>query len=325
MNDNEAELDVFSLNLQPPHLQTFADSIDQSKFVETHTLKLTSIEPKTYGNVNTVENTPQQQFMVSKHVSDESNVPLFPLYKSPPSPTKTIGTIINDETPTEIDQIIKILIVGNAKCGKSSIIHQYASKVFDNSYKTTIGADFVRKDVMLKLNSGKKVGIRLQLWDIAGQDRFQKLTRAYFNKARGVIIVCDVSREGTVDAVKSWKKEVDSFADQMNVKNLPVILFANKADLLTNPQDALKTGAIMEKVCREQKFIDWIITSARNGECIEEGFNLLMLKILELDSAVNSNCDTISSNNSSNNSFKLGNVNMKHNTSKGLGIESDCC
>lgn len=322
---NEAELDVFSLNLKPPHLQSFAETIDQSKFVETRTIKLNKIEAKAYSSsVNRVENTPQQHSMLPKQVYDEANVPLFPLYKSPPSPNKTIGTVINDEIPTEIDQIIKILIVGNAKCGKSSIIHQYASKVFDSSYKTTIGADFVRKDVLLKLNSGKKIGIRLQLWDIAGQDRFQKLTRAYFNKARGVIIVCDVSREGTVDAVKSWKKEVDLFADQMNVKNMPVILFANKADLLTNPQDALKTGAIMEKVCREQKFIDWIITSARNGECIEEGFNMLMLKILEQDSAANASCDTVRSNNYSN-SFKLGSITRNQSAYKGLGIESDCC
>ena len=321
---DEAELDVFSLNLKPPHLQTFAENIDQSKFVETHTLKLSKIETRPFVRELRAESTPQLQSTLLNQVHDETYVPIFPLYKSPPSPTKTIGTIINDEIPTDIDQIIKILIVGNAKCGKSSIIQQYASKMFDNSYKTTIGADFVRKDVMIKLNSGTKIGIRLQLWDIAGQDRFQKLTRAYFNKARGVIVVCDVSREGTVDAVKSWKKEVDSFADQMNVKNMPVILFANKADLLTNPQDALKTGAIMEKVCREQKFIDWIITSARNGDCIEEGFNMLMLNILERDAINNKISDNVDSL-TSNNSFKLGSIDVKQNSHKGLGIENDCC
>ncbi len=323
---DDAELDVFSLNLKPPHLQTFAENIDQSKFVETHTLKLNKIETRPFVRVFRAENTAQLQSTQLNQAYDEKDVPIFPLYKSPPSPTKTIGTIINDEIPTDIDQIIKILIVGNAKCGKSSIIQQYASKMFDNTYKTTIGADFVRKDVTIKLNSGKKLGIRLQLWDIAGQDRFQKLTRAYFNKARGVIVVCDVSREGTVDAVKSWKKEVDSFADQMNAKNMPVILFANKADLLTNPQDALKTGAIMEKVCREQKFIDWIITSARNGDCIEEGFNMLMLNILERDSINNKISDSVDSLvRTSNNSFKLGSIYVKQNSHKGLGIENDCC
>ena len=79
----------------------------------------------------------------------------------------------------------------------------------------------------------------------------------------------------------------------------------------------------MEKVCREQKFIDWIITSARNGDCIEEGFNMLMLKILEQDSTTNT--DIVCSDNSSNNSFKLSKINMKKNSSKELSIDSDCC
>lgn len=49
------------------------------------------------------------------------------------------------------------------------------------------------------------VQVRLQLWDIAGQDRFAKLTRAYFRKAKGAVVVCDVTREGTFDAIVRWK------------------------------------------------------------------------------------------------------------------------
>lgn len=147
----------------------------------------------------------------------------------------------------DIDQIVKILVVGNAKCGKSSIIARYISKSFDSKYKSTVGADFARKDVVIELPNGKTVGVRIQLWDIAGQDRFQKFTRAYFSKAKGVVIVCDVSREGTVDAVKNWKKEIDIWATESGAKQIPIVLFANKADLLTDPIDAFKTGATMEK------------------------------------------------------------------------------
>ena len=149
--------------------------------------------------------------------------------------------------PTTIDHIVKILIVGNAKCGKSSIIGRYISKTFESKYKSTVGADFARKDIVLELPNSTTIGVRLQLWDIAGQDRFQKLTRAYFAKAKGVVIVCDVSREGTVDAVKSWKREIDTWASTTGSTNIPVVLFANKADLLKDPLDAFKTGAIMER------------------------------------------------------------------------------
>jgi Ras-related protein Rab-32 len=158
-----------------------------------------------------------------------------------------------DEEYIEIDQIIKILVVGNAKCGKSSIIGQYISSTFDAKYKTTVGADFARKDLYIELPNQEKIGVRLQLWDIAGQDRFQKLTRAYFSRAKGVVIVCDVSREGTVEAVRNWKQEINVWAGESDCKDIPVVLFANKADLLKDPQDALKTGAIMERSkCRCQ-------------------------------------------------------------------------
>eukprot|EP01038_Epipyxis_sp_PR26KG_P006775 gene6775-9279_t len=185
------------------------------------------------------------------------------------------------DEPVVIEKILKILVVGNAKCGKTSIIGQYTNKIFENSYKSTVGADFARKDIKLQLSMNEYIGIRVQLWDIAGQDRFQKLTRAYFSGARGVVIVCDISREGTVEAVRNWKLEIDAWADQSGCPDIPVVLFANKSDLLRNPQDSLKTGVTMERMCREQGILGWWTTSALTGESLEEGFNSLYLKILE--------------------------------------------
>lgn len=90
------------------------------------------------------------------------------------------------------EAIFKILVVGYARCGKTSVINRFSNQIFDAGYKSTIGVDFVRKDVEVATRM-----VRLQLWDIAGQDRFAKLTRAYFRNANGVIIVCDVTREGS--------------------------------------------------------------------------------------------------------------------------------
>jgi GTPase SAR1 family protein len=84
---------------------------------------------------------------------------------------------VHEEESVDVDEIIKVLVVGNAKCGKSSIIGQYISKSFDVKYKTTVGADFARKDLYIEKPNNEAIGVRLQLWDIAGQDRFQKLTR----------------------------------------------------------------------------------------------------------------------------------------------------
>lgn len=63
-----------------------------------------------------------------------------------------------------IDRNMKILIVGNVKCGKTSLIRRYVANTFEMIYKTTVGADFVRKDIVVETSSSKKLGVRLQLW-----------------------------------------------------------------------------------------------------------------------------------------------------------------
>ena len=50
----------------------------------------------------------------------------------------------------------KVLVVGNAKCGKSSFIRRFARDSFDPTYKTTIGADFVQKEIRWKAPSAKE-------------------------------------------------------------------------------------------------------------------------------------------------------------------------
>ncbi|CAN0561935.1 unnamed protein product, partial [Ectocarpus sp. 12 AP-2014] len=129
-----------------------------------------------------------------------------------------------------------------AKCGKSSIISRFVSNRFSSDYNSTVGADYAMKDVSLE--NGQQV--RLQLWDIAGQDRFAKLTRAYFRRAKGAVVVCDVTREGTFDAIVRWKEEIDLWCQNEGC-DLPVYLFANKSDLLKEVQDSFLAGARMEK------------------------------------------------------------------------------
>ena len=102
-----------------------------------------------------------------------------------------------------------MIVVGNAKSGKSSVIRRYASRSFTTLYETTVGADYTKRDVTILVTPSAAVTTRLQMWDIAGQDRFTRLTRVYFSGARGAVIVCDAVRRGTVEAVREWKREID--------------------------------------------------------------------------------------------------------------------
>lgn len=150
----------------------------------------------------------------------------------------------------------------------------------------------------------------MQLWDIAGQDRFAKLTRAYFRKAKGAAIVCDLTRENTLEAVKQWKSELDKFTREQQDNNdgnvctnlqqrLPVVLFANKCDLLTDPAASFIAGARMEALCRDLGIMAWFVTSAKDNVNVEEGFKLLATNILEKEEVKKIGIEK--SNNSNNN------------------------
>lgn len=181
-----------------------------------------------------------------------------------------------------IDRTMKFLIVGNPKCGKSSIIKRYIHNTFQSNYKSTVGADFIRKDLLVRFDDDSLQTVRLQLWDIAGQDRFHKLTRLYFRDACGVVIVCDISRERTVEAIKEWKAEIDSWVDLTDTRMLPIVLFANKTDLLTSVSEAFQAGAAVERVCTELGFTNWWSTSAFSGSGVSDGFKALVRQVIEV-------------------------------------------
>lgn len=200
----------------------------------------------------------------------------------------------------------KILIIGNSKCGKTSIIRRYASDSFTDDYNITLGADYTKKVVPW----GKDQQIRLQLWDIAGQDRFALLTRPYFRNASAAVIVCDVTRPLTLDAVRDWKRELD---EKMSTEGaIPCILLANKCDQLRGVQEALEIGARIENICSELGFAKWFITSAKSNENISDAMNFLLTQLTKSKAEAPSIKDRRDSvvKEPRRSSLKLGNGNM---------------
>lgn len=170
--------------------------------------------------------------------------------------------------------IMKVVIVGNARCGKTSTIRRFVQKEFSEEYVSTIGADFVEKII----DYDETLRISLQLWDIAGQDRFAKLTRAYFRDTKGAIIVCDITRANTIDAVVTWKSELDACCTNLSEtsESIPVVMIANKSDLLDDPLGALTIGVNMQKCVSSNGIIEWFRTSAKNGEHVDDAFKCLV-------------------------------------------------
>jgi len=152
--------------------------------------------------------------------------------------------------------------------GQSGVFKEYLKK---------IGVEFALKVI----NWDDETVVRLQLWDIAGQERFGNMTRVYYKEAVGAFIVFDVTRPSTLDGVRKWKADIDSKVTLPDGSVVPVVLLANKCDL---PKRGLVASAEeMDKFCEEYGFVGWFETSAKENINIDKGARFLVSKVLEND------------------------------------------
>lgn len=177
--------------------------------------------------------------------------------------------------------VYKILIVGKAGVGKSSIIMKYVFDNYSSLEYSTIGMDFFTKTIEWNNN----LTINVQLWDIAGQERFAHLTRSYYRGAIGAFVVLDATNENSFDIVEKWKANID-----LNVKfpncdvPIPVVLLVNKYDLVNETFTLKQWDEIKQKIdkfSKDKGFVDWFETSAITGGGIDEAVHTLVSSILD--------------------------------------------
>lgn len=127
---------------------------------------------------------------------------------------------------------LKIVVLGDAGVGKTSILNRYHSEKFTGQYKATIGADFVTKQTMITDSYGIQHLVILQIWDTAGQERFQSLGYSFYRGADGVILVYDITDVESLDHLSHWKSEFLNKNQQTTLggPGFPFIVLGNKAD-----------------------------------------------------------------------------------------------
>merc|ERR1711991_1149217 len=118
---------------------------------------------------------------------------------------------------------VKVIVVGNGGVGKTSMVRRIAKGQFTEGYKKTIGVDFVEKD--LELASGEEV--RLMLWDTAGQEEFDAVTRTYYRGAGAVVYVFSTTDRASFDELPEWVAKVTAEAP-----GIAAVVVQNKVDLL---------------------------------------------------------------------------------------------
>ncbi|KAH0789664.1 Ras family protein [Histomonas meleagridis] len=180
-----------------------------------------------------------------------------------------------EETPKDMKKVLKVLVVGEMGTGKTSLIRQYVQGCFSEFYKTTIGVDFANKEYQWDSNTS----INIQLWDIAGQERYGNMTHVYYQEASAAFVVFDVTRMATLEAVSEWKKDIDSKVFTDEGKPIPCMLLGNKIDLCANGKWS-KTQEEMEQYIKDNGFIGFYTTSASNGTNIEQSVSDLVSYVM---------------------------------------------
>lgn len=177
--------------------------------------------------------------------------------------------MITEEANLDREFVYKVVILGDAAVGKTSLINQFVEGSFNEDYKPTLGANIVRKDV--HLNSTK---VRLIMWDLAGQEKYRVVRSMYFQGCQGALLVYDVTRYSTFDSINSkWLRDFKKYVK----KEGAYILIGNKTDLTDQRTVTKERG---KKIAQKIKASHFIETSAKLGENIEEAFTLLVNQIL---------------------------------------------
>ncbi|THU61977.1 hypothetical protein C4D60_Mb01t00290 [Musa balbisiana] len=127
------------------------------------------------------------------------------------------------------------------------------------SYISTIGVDFKIRTVE---QDGKT--IKLQIWDTAGQERFRTITSSYYRGAHGIIVVYDVTDQGSFNNVKQWLNEIDRYASE----NVNKLLVGNKCDLTDSRVVSYETG----KAFADEIGIPFLEASAKDSTNVEKAF-----------------------------------------------------
>lgn len=118
--------------------------------------------------------------------------------------------------------MLKFIIVGNSTVGKSNIMSRYTDRRFHANHDMTIGVEFATK-----ILSVGNTTYKMQIWDTAGQEVFKAITRAYYRGTVGCLLVYDITRRESFEAISMWLSELRQFCDP----NIVIALVGNKIDL----------------------------------------------------------------------------------------------
>ncbi len=169
------------------------------------------------------------------------------------------------DPPIPYNYRAKIIVIGDATVGKTSIAVRFTKGFFSPAYIATLGVNFFVQNITV----GDKV-LRMQLWDTAGQERFGPVLEKYYVGAKGAVVVFDKSVPQTLANTRNWLDKVKSICGI-----IPTVLVGNKADL----KEAVTSG--QGESFAERRQLSFVEASAKTGMNVVKVFTLLASQVVK--------------------------------------------
>ena len=174
---------------------------------------------------------------------------------------------------------LKLLTLGESTVGKTSIVSKLCDDKFSEGQLMTTGID--SRTFTLKYNENTVVNV--SLWDTAGQERFHNITKQFFTKVNGILLVYDITAKTSFERINLWMEEINNI---IKVEELGFVLLGNKNDLelqrVIHKEDGKKLAAKLN--------MPFFETSAKTGKNLKESLAVLCeqtIKKLELSNPDN--------------------------------------
>ena len=164
----------------------------------------------------------------------------------------------------------KLILTGDFKVGKTSLIKRFVENLFSESYISTIGVEISKKTVVMD----EDTKINFVLWDIGGQiSSMAPYRHRFYEGASAAFIVIDRTRPNNLESVKTWYDDIKKSV----LRDIPVVIVGNKSDL----QDKLVITEEEIKIVAKELGFHYILTSALTGENVNEAFLYIAYRFIE--------------------------------------------
>jgi len=151
----------------------------------------------------------------------------------------------------------KVCMLGGYAVGKTSLVKRFVHGMFSDKYLTTIGVKIDKKTVQV---DGRDV--TLVLWDLAGENGFEKVRLSYLRGASGYLLVVDGTRRASLETALEVQRKA-----QLTLGDVPFLVLINKGDLR-------EQWTVLDADVQNLESKGWrvLITSAKAGTAVEQAF-----------------------------------------------------